>query len=163
MKSWLKRNKYKSLQKTADTLIEKIKESCEGKIFAKTRLSAIFIQKEIRKWLKEKHKKIKLLNNYIPVKKTNAYSNISEYETEISIQKNFSNKCQQSKNNMQAKSVQTTHNNQTSVNKYTNTNNNEKEKANQTQNKPARGSLYNLNNLNLGDYFSEKIIMTQQK
>jgi hypothetical protein len=57
VKSWLKRNKYKSLQKTADTLIEKIKESCEGKIFAKTRLSAIFIQKEIRKWLKEKHKK----------------------------------------------------------------------------------------------------------
>ena len=111
----------------------------------------------------KKPKEIKLLNNYIPVKKTNAYSNISEYETEISIQKNFSNKCQQSKNNMQAKSVQTTHNNQTSVNKYTNTNNNEKEKANQSQNKPARGSLYNLNNLNLGDYFSEKIIMTQQK
>ena len=111
----------------------------------------------------KKPKEIKLLNNYIPVKKTNAYSNISEYETEISIQKNFSNKCQQSKNNMQAKSVQTTHNNQTSVNKYTNTNNNEKEKPNQSQNKPARGSLYNLNNLNLGDYFSEKIIMTQQK
>ena len=57
VKSWLKRNKYKSLQKTADTLIEKIKESCEGKKFAKARMSAIFIQKEIRKWLKEKHKK----------------------------------------------------------------------------------------------------------
>ena len=57
VKSWLKRNKYKSLQKTADTLIEKIKESCEGKKFANDKLSAIFIQKEIRKWLKEKHKK----------------------------------------------------------------------------------------------------------
>ena len=57
VKSWLKRNKYKSLQKTADTLIEKIKESCEGKKFAKAKLSAIFIQKEIRKWLKEKHNK----------------------------------------------------------------------------------------------------------
>jgi len=64
---------------------------------------------------------IKLLNNYIPVKKTNAYSNISEYETETSIQKNFSTKCQQNKNNIQAKSVQTTHNNQTSPNKYINT------------------------------------------
>ena len=57
VKSWLKRNKYKSLQKTADTLISKIRESCEGKKFSKAKLSAIFIQKEIRKWLKEKHKK----------------------------------------------------------------------------------------------------------
>lgn len=56
VKSWLKRNKYKSLQKNADSLIEKIKESCEGKKFSKAKLSAIFIQKEIRKWLKEKHK-----------------------------------------------------------------------------------------------------------
>ena len=57
VKSWLKRNKYKSLQKTADTLISKIRESCEGKKFSKAKTSAIFIQKEIRKWLKEKHKK----------------------------------------------------------------------------------------------------------
>ena len=57
VKSWLKRNKYKSLQKNADSLIEKLKESCEGKKFSKDKMSAIFIQKEIRKWLKEKHKK----------------------------------------------------------------------------------------------------------
>ena len=109
----------------------------------------------------KKPKEVKLLNNYIPVKKTNAYSNISEYETETSIQKNFSTKCQQNKNNIQAKSVQTTHNNQTSPNQYINTNNNEK--TTQRQNKSSLGSLCNLNNLNLGDYFSEKIIMTQQK
>ena len=57
VKSWLKRNKYKSLQKNADSLIEKLKESCEGKKFSKDKMSAIFIQQEIRKWLKEKHKK----------------------------------------------------------------------------------------------------------
>ena len=57
VKSWLKRNKYKSLQKNADSLIEKLKESCERKKFSKDKMSAIFIQKEIRKWLKEKHKK----------------------------------------------------------------------------------------------------------
>ena len=39
----------------------------------------------------KKPKEIKLLTNYIPVKKTHAQSNISEYETEPSIQKNFSN------------------------------------------------------------------------
>ena len=37
----------------------------------------------------KKPKEVKLLNNYIPVKKTNAYSNVSEYETETSIQKIF--------------------------------------------------------------------------
>ena len=109
----------------------------------------------------KKLKEVKLLTNYIPVKKANAHSNISEYETESSIQKNFSNKIQKNKNHIQAKSVQTTHNNHVSPCKSLNKN--KKENMNQRPNKSSRGSLYNLNNLNLGDYFSEKIIMTQQK
>ena len=39
--------------------------------------------------INKKIKEVKLLTNYIPVKKANAHSNISEYETESSIQKNF--------------------------------------------------------------------------
>ena len=109
----------------------------------------------------KKLKEVKLLTNYIPVKKANAHSNISEYETETSIQKNFSNKVQKNKNHIQAKSVQTTHNNHASPCKSLNKS--KKENINQRHNKSSRGSLYNLNNLNLGDYFSEKIIMTQQK
>ena len=109
----------------------------------------------------KKLKEVKLLTNYIPVKKANAHSNISEYETETSIQKNFSNKVQKNKNHIQAKSVQTTHNNH--VGPCKSLNKNKKENTNQRPNKSSRGSLYNLNNLNLGDYFSEKIIMTQQK
>ena len=109
----------------------------------------------------KKLKEVKLLTNYIPIKKANAHSNISEYETETSIQKNFSNKVQKNKNHIQAKSVQTTHNNHVSPCKSLNKN--KKENANQRPNKSSRGSLYNLNNLNLGDYFSEKIIITQQK
>ena len=111
--------------------------------------------------INKKIKEVKLLINYIPVKKANAHSNISEYETESSIQKNFSNKVQKNKNHIQAKSVQTTHNNYISPSKYLIKN--KKENTNQRSNKSSRGSLYNLNNLNLGDYFSEKIIMTQQK
>ena len=46
---------------------------------------------------KQKHpkkpKEIKLLSNYVPLKKSHFQSNISEYETEPSIQKNFSYKC----------------------------------------------------------------------
>ena len=57
VKSWLKRNKYKSLHKSANTLIEKIKESCENMEFSKKKNTALFIQSKIRKWLKEKHKK----------------------------------------------------------------------------------------------------------
>ena len=111
--------------------------------------------------INKKIKEVKLLTNYIPVKKANAHSNISEYETESSIQKNFSNKVQKNKNHIQAKSVQTTHNNYISPSKYLIKN--KKENTNQRSNKSSRGSLYNLNNLNLGDYFSEKIIKTQQK
>ena len=108
----------------------------------------------------KKQKEVKLLTNYIPIKKANAHSHISEYETESSIQKNFSNKCQKNKNHIQAKSVRTTHNNFI-PNKVLEINKNEK--LNQRNNKSSRGSLYNLNNLNLGDYFSEKVIVTQQK
>ena len=109
----------------------------------------------------KKLKEVKLLTNYFPVKKANAHSNISEYETETSIQKNFSNKVQKNKNHIQAKSVQTTHNTHASPCKSLNKS--KKENTNQRPNKSSRGSLYNLNNLNLGDYFSEKIIITQQK
>ena len=110
----------------------------------------------------KKQKEVKLLTNYNPLKKANAHSNISEYETESSIQKNFSNKCQKNKNHIQAKSVQTTHNNN-HILQNKNIDINKNEKLNQRNNKSSRGSLYNLNNLNLGDYFSEKIIVTQQK
>ncbi len=109
----------------------------------------------------KKLKEVKLLTNYFPVKKANAHSNISEYETEPSIQKNFSNKVQKNKNHIQAKSVQTTHN--THVSPCKSLNKSKKENTNQRPNKSSKGSLYNLNNLNLGDYFSEKIIITQQK
>ena len=57
VKTWLKRNKYKSLHKSANTLIEKMKESFEGKEFSKKKNTALFIQSKIRKWLKERHKK----------------------------------------------------------------------------------------------------------
>ena len=50
--------------------------------------------------INKKIKEVKLLTNYIPVKKANAHSNISEYETESSIQKNFSNKVQKNKNHI---------------------------------------------------------------
>ena len=66
----------------------------------------------------KKPKEIKLLTNYIPVKKTHVQSNISEYETEQSIQKNFSNKCQKNKVSSQTKSIQTTQINQLSPKKY---------------------------------------------
>ena len=59
VKCWLRRNKYKSLQKAANTLIEKIKGCCERKKFLKYKNTTIFIQNEIRNWLKEKHKKNK--------------------------------------------------------------------------------------------------------
>ena len=59
VKSWLKNNKYKRLHKSANTLIEKIKELCEGsegKEFLKKKKIYLFIQSKIRQWLKEKHK-----------------------------------------------------------------------------------------------------------
>ena len=110
---------------------------------------------------KIKQKEIKLLTNYIPVKKTHVQSNISEYETEQSIQKNFSNKCQKNKPNSHARSVQTNHNNQFSPKKIFNVNKTNRNFTN--ANKSSKGSFYNLNNLNIYDYFSEKVILTQKK
>ena len=109
----------------------------------------------------KKPKEIKLLTNYIPVKKTHAQSNISEYETDQSIHKNFSNKCQKNKVNSQAKSVQTKHNNQFSPKKNFIQNNSKSNFSNIS--KSSKGSFYNLNNLNIYDYFSEKVILTQKK
>ena len=109
----------------------------------------------------KKVKEIKILTNYIPVKKTHAQSNISEYETEQSIQKNFSNKGQKNKQSTKAKSVQTTHNNQLSPKKIFNQNKSKRNISNIT--KSSKGSFYNLNNLNINDYFSEKVILTQKK
>ena len=109
----------------------------------------------------KKQKEIKLLTNYIPVKKTHVQSNISEYETEQSIQKNFSNKCQKNKTNPQAKSVQTNHNNQFSPKKIFNVNQTNRNFNNVS--KSSKGSFYNLNNLNIYDYFSEKVLFAQKK
>ena len=109
----------------------------------------------------KKQKEIKLLTNYIPIKKTHAQSNISEYETEPSIQKNFSNKCQKNKPNTQAKSVQVNHNTQLSPKKKININQSNRNFSNGS--KSSKGSFYNLNNLNIYDYFSEKVILTQKK
>ena len=109
----------------------------------------------------KKQKEIKLLTNYIPVKKTHVQSNISEYETEQSIQKNFSNKCQKNRVNVQAKSVQATRGNQFSPMKVFNVNQSNRISTNAS--KSSKGSFYNLNNLNIYDYFSEKVILTQKK
>ena len=106
-------------------------------------------------------KEIKLLTNYIPVKKTYVQSNISEYETEQSIQKNFSNKCQKNKTNSQAKSVQTTHTNHFSPKKMFAQNRSKRNYSNVSNS--SKGSVYNLNNFNIYDYFSEKVVVTQKK
>ena len=106
-------------------------------------------------------KEIKLLTNYIPVKKTHVQSNISEYETEQSIQKNFSNKCQKNKTNSQAKSVQTTHTNHFSPKKMFAQNRSKRNYSNVSNS--SKGSVYNLNNFNIYDYFSEKVVVTQKK
>ncbi len=55
----------------------------------------------------KKIKELKILTNSIPFKKSHCHSNISEYETEQSIQKNFSNKCLNRKSNSQTKSINT--------------------------------------------------------
>ena len=109
----------------------------------------------------KKLKEIKLLPNYIPIKKIHVQSNISEYETEPSIQKNFSGKCQKYRQNIHPKSVQTNHSNQFSPQKESNQNNGTKNFSH--VNKICKGSFYNLNNLNIYDYFSEKVVLTQKK
>ena len=113
---------------------------------------------------KKKPKKlneIKPIQNYIQVKKINAQSNISEYETEQSIQKNILNKSQKSKNKKKAKSVQNTDRNHLSSKKTFKAKNDRNNFS--VVNKSTSGNGYNINNLNIYDYFSEKVVSTQKK
>lgn len=107
----------------------------------------------------KKIKEIKLLTNYIPKKKFNAQSHISEYETEISLQNNFSNKYQKERANIQIQSIQKTQPNL--INLQTNQN-----KDNMNYSKEMMLSIYNIdtsNNANLYEYFNEKVTLTQNK
>ena len=101
---------------------------------------------------------LKILSNYIPIKKTHFQSNISEYETESSIQKNFSNKYvkKHQKPNLQAKSVNIIHSNQFSPDENINNNINKEFYSNNNKLSSNRGSFYNLNYLNNYDYSNEK-------
>ena len=109
----------------------------------------------------KKPKEIKPIQNYIQVKKIQAQSNISEYETEQSIQKNVLNKSQKSKNKTKAKSVQNFHTNQFSPKKKLKSKNDRNNFS--VINKSSSGNCYNFNNLNIYDYFSEKVVSTQKK
>ena len=109
----------------------------------------------------KKLKEIKPIQNYIQVKKINAQSNISEYETEQSIQKNILNKSQKSKSKTKTKSVQNTHSNQLSTKKTFKTKNDRNNFS--VVSKSTSGNDYNSNDLNIYDYFSEKVISTQKK
>ena len=109
----------------------------------------------------KKLKEIKPIQNYIQVKKINAQSNISEYETEQSIQKNILNKSQKSKNKKKAKSVQNTDRNHLSSKKTFKAKNDRNNFS--VVNKSTSGNGYNINNLNIYDYFSEKVVSTQKK
>ena len=109
----------------------------------------------------KKVKEIKLLTNYIPLKKYHAQSNISEYETEISLQKNFSNKRQKDRSNLHTKSVQ-----MTQINLMNSQNNNRKEKQRNNHSKDILLTGYNINtssNSNLYEYFNEKVLLTQNR
>ena len=105
----------------------------------------------------KKIKEIKFLQNYMPINKIHFQSNISEYETEPSIQKNFSSNCQKYKQNIHPKSAHTNHLNQISPKKKSNQN---KAKNFSNVNRMRKGSFYNLN---IYDYFSEKVVSTQKK
>lgn len=119
-----------------------------------------YTQNDRKKKLK-KPKEIKPIQNYIQVKKIHAQSNISEYETEQSIQKNILNKSQKSKNRTKAKSVQNTHTNKSSPKKKFKAKNDRNNFS--VVNKSSNGNCYNFNNLNIYDYFSEKVVSTQKK
>ena len=109
-----------------------------------------------------KPKEIKLIPNYIPVKKTQFQSNISENETEPSIQKNFSNKTTKKtqKPNLQAKSVQIVHSKQFSPKVILNNNTTKRVFSNNNKLNSNHGSFYNLNYLNNNyDYSNEKKII----
>ena len=112
----------------------------------------------------KKLKELKLLSNYVPVKKTHFQSNISEYETEPSIQKNFTNKNLKNSNkpNTQAKSVQNTHSNQFSPNKLFNNSISKRVSSNKNKLNSNYGSLYDLNFLNNNDFSNEKKIIEKK-
>ena len=107
-------------------------------------------------------KEIKLIPNYIPIKKNNFQSNISENETEPSIQKNFSNKNTKriQKQNLQAKSVQIVHSKQFSPKLIFNSNTNKRLFSKNNKLNFNHGSFYNINYLNnIYDYSNEKKII----
>ena len=107
-------------------------------------------------------KEIKLIPNYIPIKKNNFQSNISENETEPSIQKNFSNKNTKriQKQNLQAKSVQIVHSKQFSPKLIFNSNTNKRLFSKNNKLNFNYGSFYNINYLNnIYDYSNEKKII----
>ena len=106
----------------------------------------------------KKLKELKLLSNYVPVKKIHFQSNISEYETEPSLQKNFPNKNPKNtqKSNTQAKSVQNTHTNQFSPNKIINNSISKRVPSNKNKLNSNYGSLYDLNYLNNNDFSNGK-------
>jgi len=112
----------------------------------------------------KKLKELKLLSNYVPVKKTHFQSNISEYETEPSIQKNFTNKNLKNSNkpNTQAKSVQNTHSNQFSPNKLFNNSISKRVTSNKNKLNSNYGNLYDLNFLNNNDFSNEKKIIEKK-
>ena len=112
----------------------------------------------------KKLKELKLLSNYVPVKKIHFQSNISEYETEPSLQKNFPNKNPKNaqKSNTQAKSVQNTHTNQFSPNKIINNSISKRVPSNKNRLNSNYGSLYDLNYLNNNDFSNEKKIIEKK-
>ena len=112
----------------------------------------------------KKLKELKLLSNYVPVKKTHFQSNISEYETEPSLQKNFPNKNPKNvhKPSTQAKSVQNTHSNQFSPNKLFNNSIRKRVPSNKNKLNSNFGSLYDLNYLNNNDFSNEKKIIEKK-
>ena len=112
----------------------------------------------------KKLKELKLLSNYVPVKKIHFQSNISEYETEPSLQKNFPNKNPKNaqKSNTQAKSVQNTHTNQFSPNKIINNSISKRVPSNKNRLNSNYGNLYDLNYLNNNDFSNEKKIIEKK-
>ena len=112
----------------------------------------------------KKLKELKLLSNYVPVKKIHFQSNISEYETEPSLQKNFPNKNPKiaQKSNTQAKSVQNTHSNKFSPNKLFNNSISKRVSSNKNKLNSNCGNLYDLNYLNNNDFSNEKKIIEKK-
>ena len=112
----------------------------------------------------KKLKELKLLSNYVAVKKTHFQSNISEYETEPSIQKNFPNMNLKNahKPNTQSKSVQNTHSNQFSPNKLINNTISKRVSSNKNKLNSNYGNLFDLNYLNNNNFLNEKKIIERK-